>query len=456
MKKLWVMALGSAALLLQTASLYAAEIKFEGDFRVRGIYTNNLSDANKSTPDEQAFADGRFRLKTTATAGITSGVVVLDFTSAFPDPTVPSGACGTCTTGNYRFGTANFGGSYNIVGVREAHLDLDLHFARLVLGRQAIKLGHSLILDDTVDAIVAKFMVGPAHAMLADAKLFESNGLAHPTGGATGSDTDLYIAKIGFSHEDMHNLGIFATYFNDRNPTFLPAPAGTSDKTTFWTVGVTADGRFGPINLGAELDYLSGTADVTAGTSTDLRGWNALVNAGLKVAMVDVGVTGLYTSGQKNENKINVNGISGDFVLANILVNDNVNSDREGQCASIGGARFGSGGASCVGGLGILAVKVSGAIDGLLPMWKGSRSEIAAIWAQTAEEQFVTVGPTTVTGKKDLGIEVDLNHRQKLDDNVAVNVNLGYLFVGDFFKGPGGAGPGDEMYKGIISVNYMF
>src|SRR5579884_2880545 len=178
MKKLWVMALGSAALLLQTASLYAAEIKFEGDFRVRGIYTDNLSDANKSTPDEQAFADGRFRLKTTATAGITSGVVVLDFTSAFHDPGTNTGVgCVVtgCTTGNYRFGTANFGGSYNIVGVREAHIDLDLHFVRLVLGRQAIKLGHSLILDDTTDAIVAKFMAGPVHAMLADAKLLDTN-----------------------------------------------------------------------------------------------------------------------------------------------------------------------------------------------------------------------------------------------------------------------------------------
>lgn len=473
MKKLWVMALGSAV-LLQAASLYAADIKFEGDFRVRGIYADNVTDANDDTSDEQAFADGRFRLRTTATAGITSGVVVLDFTSSFGDPT-QTGAGGAvdctqtgCTTGNYRFGSANLGGSYNIVGVREAYLKLDLNMVKLAFGRKPFKLGHSLILDDTMDAIVGKFVVGGLEVMLADGKLLDTNSTVATGGGATGSDTDLFIFKTGINHGDMHNLGIFVTYLLDRNPSFLPGAAlgggGTSDSTDLWTLGLTADGKFGAINLGAEVDFLTGSAD-TAGagsTSVDLKGMNVLIGVGLKVAAADVGVTALYTTGDdstKNDER-NVNGISGDFVLGNILVNDNINSDREGQCASVGvntptgsvakGGAIGSGGANCVGGLGIMALKVSAGFEGLFG--KPGHTEVAAIWAKTAEDP---VGPLG-TGDSDLGIEVDLNHRHKLDDNVAVSVNLGYLLSGDAWKTLGGTNGTDNQLKGIVSLNYMF
>ncbi|MBI3804757.1 MAG: hypothetical protein HY282_13455 [Nitrospirae bacterium] len=464
MKKLWVVALASLG-LLQTASLYAAaDIKFEGDFRVRGIYADNLTDANKDTPDEQAFADGRFRLKTTATAGIVSGIVTLDFTSSFIDPGTNAGlGCNVtgCTTGNYRFGSANLGGSYNIVGVREAYLKLDLNMVKLAFGRGQIKLGHSLILDDTADGILAKFGAGPVNIMLADAKLRESNAVGPSTTGVgTGGDTDLYIAKFGFAHEEMHNLGLFVTYLNDRGPSFIAAST-TPDKTDLWTAGVTADARLGIVSLSGEFDYLTGSQDNLSGTtpgSTDLKGWNVLLDAGLKVAMFDVDITGLYTTGDKSatDNKTNINGISGDFVLANILVNDNVNSDREGQCASIGGARIGSGGASCVGGLGIRAIRVGAGFE-LGMLGKGSHTEVAAIWAQTGERPAAVAG---VSAKKDLGIEIDLNHRQKLDENVSVGVNLGYLFAGDFWKTAGataaGEGPADNIVKGIVSLNYMF
>lgn len=449
MKKLWVIALGFA-FLLPTASLYAADIKFEGDFRVRGIYADDL-DANEDADDQQAFADGRFRMRTTATAGITSGVVVLDFTSSFMDPTnTGSTACtGTgCTTGNYRFGSANFGGSYNIVGVREAYLRLDLNTVKLAFGRKPFRLGHSLILDDTMDAIVGKFMLGGFEVMLANGKLLDTNSTVAVTGGATGGDTDLYIAKTGFTHGDMHNIGIFAAYLNDRGPSFLAVAPG-ADKTDLWVLGLTADGKFGAINVGAEIDFLTGSMDAP-GASVDLEGLNVLLGVGLNVGAVDVGVTGLYTTGQETAaGEVNINGISGNFVLGNILVNDNIFSDREGQCASVGGARIGSGGASCVGGFGVMGLKVSAGFQTSI-LGQTGHTELAAIWARTTEDP---IGPGGA-GDSDLGIEIDLNYRQKLDDNVAVSVNLGYLLSGDAWQTL--AGGDDNQLKGIISLNYLF
>ncbi len=446
MKKLWVMALASVG-FLSTASLYAADIKFEGDFRVRGIYADDL-DANEDANDQQAFADGRFRLRTTATAGITTGVVAVDFTSSFTDPTNAGCTATGCTTGNYRFGSANLGGSYNIVGVREAYLKLDLNMVKLAFGRKPFKLGHSLILDDTMDAIVGKFMVGGFEVMLADGKLLDTNSTVATTGGATGSDTDLFIAKTGFSHGDMHNIGLFVTYLKDRGPSFLGAGVAGADKSDLWTVGVTADGHFGAINLGAEVDFLNGSQDVTGGDSADLTGLNVLVGVGLKVAMVDVGVTGLYTTGQDDSTDVNVNGVSGNFVFGNILVNDNIFSDREGQCASVGGTRIGSGGASCVGGAGITGIRVSGALSDFMGN-KNCTLEGAVIWARTTED----VAPDA---DSDLGIEIDANMKHKLDDNVTLGVNLGYLLSGDAWKAINGTDNADNQVKGVISLNYMF
>lgn len=456
MKKLWVMALGTA-FLLQTASLYAVDFKFEGEARVRGIYADDL-DANEDAEDQQAFADGRFRLRSTATTGITALVLAVDLTNSFNDPTNPAcpdaggGSADSCATGNYRFGSANFGNSYNIFGVREAYLRLDLNMVKLAFGRKPFRLGHSLVLDDTMDAVVGKFMVGGFEVMLANGKLLESN--AGGATGRTGSDTDLYIAKTGFTHGDMHNVGVFVTYLNDRDRQFLgaaiPVPGvlpGLGGDATLWGAGVTLDGKFGAINVGAEFDYFTG--EISNGTTADLQGWNALVGVGLNVGAIDVGVTGLYTTGQETGDEINVNGLSGNFVLGNILVNDNINSDREGQCASVTApatpGRLGSGGRGCVGGFGVTGIKVSAGFE----VMKG-HTEVAAIWAQTTEDPVVG----GVTGDSDLGIEIDLNHRQKLDDNVAVNVNLGYLLSGDAWETL--TGGDDNQAKGIISLNYMF
>ncbi|HZR45728.1 MAG TPA: hypothetical protein VFA47_03410, partial [Candidatus Manganitrophaceae bacterium] len=84
MKKLLVLALASVSTLALIPSLYAADVKFSGEFRVRGFYDENVNTFNKNTGDTEAFADERFRLRTNVTSGIASGVVALDITNGFP------------------------------------------------------------------------------------------------------------------------------------------------------------------------------------------------------------------------------------------------------------------------------------------------------------------------------------------------------------------------------------
>ncbi len=448
--------------LFYTASVYAADFNIEGDFRVRGVYTDNLRDANDLVDDQQAFSDGRFRLKTTISAGMTSAVVIVDFTNSFNDPNsqfcpAPTGvgASSFCGSGNFRFGTASLGGTYNIIGVRSAYLKFDFDRLKVVLGRKQFALGHGLILDDTVDSIAGRFKLGAATVTFVDGKLFDSNnGTTSSFNGGTGNDTNLYILDIGMHHGEEHALGLFATYLNDRNNQFiLPglgmALPGNSGETSFSTIGLTVDGLIGPINARFEIDFLDGTIEGFGPTDIDLEGLNLLVGAGLPVGPANIDVSFLWTSGEDADPAININGVSGNFVLGNILVNDDVNSDRDGQCAGVGGGRIGSGGRGCLGGLGITAIKLSAG----LAASETCHTELALIWAETTED-------AAVGADSDLGIEIDLNHDHKLDDNLSVAVNLGYLASGDAWKTlgtpGGGISPTDDQLKGIISVNYQF
>lgn len=460
MRKFLVLSLLGLSVWLYSASVYAADIKFEGDFRVRGIYTDNTADANDAADDTNAFGDARFRLRTTATAGVTTGVVVLDFLNGFSDPKNTSCA-GACGTGNFRFGAVNFGNSRNVVGVRAAYLKLDLGGVKLAFGSKPFKLGHGLILDDTAAGAAVWFGGENANLVLADLRLADSQsgstGSTAGTAGKTGTDTDLYIVKGNFKHGD-HKVGLFASYLLDRdNQLLLPVAvsggtAGTAGEGSLWVYGVTLDGQVGPFDISFEVDLLDG--EVTTTTKQDLKGLNLLLGLGTSDPYADgngAGVVLVYTTGDESstDTKTNINGISGNYVLGNILGNDSINSDRDGRCASVRGSRIGTGSSWCVNGAGYKAVKAWTGLHGLPFGEKSCHTNAAVIWAQTTE-------PHASGADKDLGIEVDVDHKHKLDEHTAVVVNLGYLLSGDAYKMTGLGSGTDNQILAKIAINYTF
>jgi len=98
MRKLLVLAIVLA--WLPVTPLFAVELKVDGDFRIRGFYNNNLTDANNSIKDDNAFNSERFILNFVGKSGTgpvnVEGVVTTDLTSS-------NG------TGNSRFGNVAFG-----------------------------------------------------------------------------------------------------------------------------------------------------------------------------------------------------------------------------------------------------------------------------------------------------------------------------------------------------------
>ncbi|MCI0527203.1 MAG: hypothetical protein L0Y56_07150, partial [Nitrospira sp.] len=97
MKKVLLVFVAGLMVFLTALPVFAVDFKFNGDYRIRGFYTDNLTDQADSTDDATAYNSMRFLLTSTASAGIAKGVVTMDFTS-------------TNNTGNQRFGET--GGAY--------------------------------------------------------------------------------------------------------------------------------------------------------------------------------------------------------------------------------------------------------------------------------------------------------------------------------------------------------
>src|SRR5438093_1566095 len=169
---------------LPAALSWAVELNVNGDFRVRGFYNNNLTDANSSLRDSNTFNTERFILNLEAKSGQgpinVQGVLTTDFTSI--------NGTGNTRFGEFPFGPASRGeGATNAIGnttsentftLLQAYLRLNTPYGNFAVGRQVFKLGLGLIVADAVDAFVLEIPIGGAKVTLGDLKIFDSTRAA--------------------------------------------------------------------------------------------------------------------------------------------------------------------------------------------------------------------------------------------------------------------------------------
>ncbi len=433
MKKTLLVLLAGLIVFFSALPVFAVDIKVNGDFRVRGFYIDNVTDAydtgttgapcsaGTDCNDEAAYNSMRFLLTTTATAGLATGVVTLDFTSAN-------------STGNLRMGGGGITGGEADVAVGpaddrfalvEAYIKADLRVATFSAGRQSFKLGHGIIFDDSADGFVLDAPVGPLKVTVADLKLRDNTDsgvvfIGNTPIEGTGSDTDFYAGNFSFRPTGDIATNLFFGYFNDRGTNL---PTGANDANVF-IVGGTADANLGPLTLGGEIDFLTGEANIPP--ETDLEGLNIQVSGGASVGPANVGLTLVYASGDDPADAdININGIDGNYPLGFILTNSGARSlqPKDGTCLSQDGAAI-AGALGCIAGSGLFAIKGTGSIS---PIDRLSlQGDI--IYAKSAED-FSTANPND-----DIGVELDGTARFKLDDNLSLMGGIGYLMTGDWWK----------------------
>jgi hypothetical protein len=427
----------------------AATVKMSGEFRTRGFYTSDLVSPGTNGKDTEAFGDLRFRLKTTVTSGIATGVITADFVNGFCAPSVATvqsplpldggaggafdavSGCvkGTISTGNARFGTGTaFGHSLNIVGVREAYLIVRLKNFGAAAGRKHYVLGHGLVLDDMATGVAVRADLGSMRLTTADLNLADPNAALGLPG--TSNDSDLYLIKLTDAPKDGMGYGKekYSFYLGR-----LTDPKGNLTYGGFGRSSFGASGFAAQLNLiGASLKQYTykegGTVidlegnvfdgDIKGTAKTNISGISALASMSVPLGRGNVGLTMVYGSGQDPAKdpavggKLNINALSANYSLGNILLDTSMNSDRDGSSLSVGGR-------------GIVAVKVSA---DCLKKEESRSLGIAIIWAKTAENASTTVA------SRNLGVELDGNASMKLDDNLQLTAGVGYLFAGDAWK----------------------
>jgi len=422
-----------------------ADVKFGGEFLTRYFYDNNMTDprgngvgpcrgpdgvpgtADDSCKDQESFADARFRLKIMATEDIVTGVVLVDFFNGRQgrDAATLNAPLTGNGTGDRILGSQGFGQSLNTVDLREGYLRISWPAAHLVIGRQAVTLGHAMILDDTADAVAVAIPIGWASFTVMD--LFLDN-----TANGTGS-TSAYLADFNIDPTAAFKSSLFALFLKDRGPNlsfgqtafFAPCGIGTSadcpvsnfgdDQATVATLGWAMDRQGASLRWATELDFLKGTIHTNdptvlnpSGRDVKLKGGNALGEFGWTGGRLDALLTGLYTTGQKaadlppNGGKMNINAISPNFVLGNILVNNETTSDRDG---------------GNIGGLTAAKLAIGFRPDAVF------RAELAGIWARLTEEP-------AAQASRSLGWEWDANAAWQLDPHLVLTGGFGFLISG--------------------------
>ena len=463
MKKVLLVFVAGLMVFLTALPVFAVDLKFNGDFRIRGFYIDNVTDAydtgttgapcsaGTDCNDEAAYNSMRFLLTTTAKAGLATGVVTLDFTSAN-------------NTGNLRLGgggtTGPLGADPDVpVGpaddrfaLVEAYIKADLRLATFSAGRQSFKLGHGIIFDDSADGFVFDIPAGPIKVTLADLKLIDSTDpgviFIGNTGPGTGSDTDLYVGNMSFKPTRDIATNLFLGYFNDRGPNLIGLGGG-SDVNIF-LLGGTADTNLGPLTLGGEIDYLTG--NITAPTTfSDLSGLNVQLNGGMNVGPAGVGLTLLYATGSdpNDPNSASINGLAGNYATGFILTNSGARSrqPKDGQCITQDGGAI-AGALGCIGGSGLLAIKGTGSISPI------NRLSLQGdlIYARSREPNV-----SSANTSKDIGVELDGSARFKLDDNLSLMGGIGYLMTGDWWKGAASTNPDpDNIILVVGEMSYHF
>jgi hypothetical protein len=430
MKRIVMFGVLVGALLGAASPSWAVDLKWGGDYRLRGFYIDNLTDTDENIQDSAAYYSSRFLLTLAATEDNVSGVVTL--------------AAGTNgVRGNRLLGATSFGPDGSAIGLVEAYLKADFKTWGLKGGRAIYKLGNGIILDDAVDGLWANFGLGGTGLTVATLKLREVTDVTVvPIGNAaagvgTGDDADLYVINAGFGNMAMgpaHNLNLFAAYLIDRSATLGGIAVTALDDVTLLILGVSADADMGGLRLKGEFDFMNGTHKIPAGTDMDITGMNLVLGVKLDAGVIPLGVDVIYTTGvDPAGTDHNINGLSGNYPVGIIAANSGAVSDtyKDGTCLSVDGS-------------GLTAVKVStGVVLGPQTI------DLAAIYAKSTEEPVIG-------GDTDLGIELDAMLTWTLTKRLSAMAGIGYLISGDYWKFGVAAAPTDNMTVLVSQLAYTF
>src|SRR5437867_636318 len=481
---------------LPAAPSWAVELNINGDFRVRGFYNNNLTDANNGVRDHNAYNTERFILNMEAKSGQgpinVQGVLTTDFTSF--------NGTGNSRFGQFPFGPASgtatqcgsgtqTGCSQNTFSLLQAYLKVNTPYGNFAVGRQVFKLGLGLIVADAVDAFVLDVPIGmSAKLTLGDLMIFNSTRAATNGGvfvgngnGITGANTDLYLVNLNWKPAKETKVDVFASLYTDRgtnfittaanviNPNLPGLPVQGAANDTAGIYGIDAETKQAPFHAIFEADLIRGVVTNPIGPGPLLQGHNILAGADVDVGPANIGLTLVYSSGQDagdatSGSRANFNGINGDFPLGIITTNVGARSAApvDGTCPSFTGGSLG-GRPGCFGGSGLVTAKFAASYTP--PTLPKVNLEFDVLYNRASRQRPIesAAGSSVfIKGGDYIGTELDVFLRYAITKEMSFTAGWGILFSGNYFEAPTAATVGvganpttrsaDNMMVGVLEL----
>ena len=290
MKKILIAVFAAFVLAAWVVPAMAVDTTFDGQYRVRTIYVDNLFDLNDDGTDASSWIDQRFRLGIKMTDAPVTGYVQLQL--------------GGTSTGNNNKLWGD--GNQLTVVARQAWLDFPVGPVGIKLGRTYASHGFlgGGMFENIADRYVFTYKISDElTTSFIHAKASEGNAL----GGATvANDQDRNIYNLGATYNmgDMGNAAARVYYVRDGANYYNQAGTSTAGGTWSATWATAqANLKFDPINVYVSGAYLTGESNNQTGATTvtyDLTGYAVHGDVNASFGPAKVGVVAGLGSGDDN------------------------------------------------------------------------------------------------------------------------------------------------------------
>jgi hypothetical protein len=417
MKKLSIIALAVAAVMLFAIPAMALDTEFSGHYRTRGMYEDN-TDLNDTGGNSDAWMDMRFRLQTVFK--VSDNLMVTTRFDALDNKLWGATDSGNSTTGDLQ--------NDNIDWDR-AWLTATFDMFTLDVGRMGVgNFGTAFLSSGTEgDQIQVSMEFEPFSLAVGFEKVTEmDDGWINTATNGADMDVDSYFVDVTYNAEGME-AGIEFAYTNDKST--------ATQNTQFWTINPYFKGAIGPVNIEGELGMITGDfIDYDAAGTQDID-YDAMayhLSAGMAVGPATLTLGYAHVDGENNDaTEVQAYGLGGaDWEPLLIATSYYIDTGLGG----VGNLNSINGGAvSATGGTGTVDLGYDVIyIAGSYPLTEDIT--LNAILA-TADADETETFDTAV--EDDLGVEFDIGADWKIMDNMTYSLKFGFFSAGDLWKSVG-------------------
>jgi len=441
MKRIWNILLLLGLSLVFSASAFAVDLKFSGEYYVAGMYQDRTTfkkDKANEGPST-AFYYQRLRLRTELI--VSPGLkIVTRFDAmerAWGAPRSTPGAVMDSQSSGTRAENENIAFDW-------AYVEYTSPVGLFMVGIQDDGGWGTVFADSSTPHGIALWAVqqGGLTAFLNVVKITDKSRTAIYPKNLTDNDTDKY--QIGALYEwkggQAGLLGIYYREASNRgnvNPTPPPVDAGMLGNV--YILQPYAIINLGPVKIQTELDYAWGNIKYDTITGQDMRvdnlaGW---VDVGANLNQFYFGGTVAYVAGNDFSNP---NVIKGGFLTGGMDWNPTLllfNNERQYWAGAIAGHGLTSSNMNFVStafGLNDTGMYNAWFFQGRAGIKPIDKLDImASVSYAMADRKSLPIGADAVSNV--YGTEIDLIGTYKITNNLSYMLGAGYLFTGDYFKG---------------------